>query len=129
MKSFCPHCGSLMMYAGAKPKFCSSCGNELGSFSVSYKKKGQPTREEDEDGNPNVPTPEETNFIPNINSLQVDIQASSPQKHTLGQVLETYSNVKPNESSQDDFSHPQNNVSSEQFLDNFKKEAGTLRQK
>lgn len=121
MKSFCPHCGTQMIYAGAKPNFCSSCGESLNSFSVAHEKKAQPEREEDEDGVPNVP---EVNYVPNINNLDVDIKMPNPQSQTLGQVLENYSNVEPSQNSPSNKTSNTPKVSRKQFLDDFKKEAG-----
>jgi|TARA_R110000824_G_scaffold55613_5_gene153041 predicted RNA-binding Zn-ribbon protein involved in translation (DUF1610 family) len=130
MKSFCPHCGAQMIYSGPKPKFCSSCGENLNSFSSvsNHKKKGQPEREEDEQGNPNLPEPPQ-DYVPNIDSLDIEIQPEISRSCTLGQVLETYSEVQPqNQNLDNSFSTPPSSkVSREQFREQFKKEAGTLR--
>ena len=127
MKSFCPHCGAHVAYAGPKPKFCSSCGDSLSSFSTSHKK---PEKETDEDGNPNVPRPKSEESIPQISSLEIEIQAHPSRAHTLGQILETYSEVQPSPSSLNGTSPPARAViSQEQFLEEFKKEAGSLREK
>ena len=127
MKSFCPHCGAHMAYAGPKPKFCSSCGGSLNSFSTSHKK---PEKEIDEDGNPNVPKPKSEESIPQIDNLEIEIQAHPPRANTLGQILETYSEVQPSPSSLNDASPPTSvRISQEQFLKEFKREAGSLREK
>ena len=127
MKSFCPHCGAHVAYAGPKPKFCSSCGDSLRSFSTSHKK---PEKEIDEDGNPNVPKPKSEESIPQISSLEIEIQAHPSKTHTLGQIFETYSEVKPSPSSFDFASPPAPaRISQEQFLEEFEKEAGSLREK
>ena len=81
MKSFCPHCGSLINYVGAKPKFCSSCGQSLNSFATKIEEVKESTAEVEE-------IEEEEVFIPNISALDVDIQRFEQPKITLGQILE-----------------------------------------
>ncbi len=123
MKSFCPHCGAQSTYSGSKPKFCGSCGDRLDSISISHK-KGQPEKEQDDEGTPNVPEPH-TEKIPDINGLDVEVQSETPRTFTLGQVFESYSNVEP--SSQSSQPSPPQKISKKEFREQFKKEAGTLR--
>jgi len=127
MKSFCSHCGAQSIYSGAKPGFCSSCGESLSSFS-SHKKKGQPEREEDEEGNPNLPEPPREQ-VPDLSNLEIEIQPEISRSCTLGQVLQAYSKVQPQAQNSDSsfLTPPSPRVSREQFREQFKKEAGTLR--
>ena len=81
MKSFCPHCGSLINYVGAKPKFCSSCGQSLNSFAAKVEEVKESTAEVEE-------IEEEEVSIPDISALDVDIQRFEQPKITLGQILE-----------------------------------------
>ena len=83
MKSFCPHCGSLINYVGAKPKFCSSCGQSLNSFATKVEEVKESTAEVEE-----IEEEEEVS-IPNISALDVEIQRFEQPKVTLGQILES----------------------------------------
>ena len=121
MKSFCPHCGTLTNYAGVKPKFCPSCGEALDSFSV--KKKTEPAAEieaEIEDV--------EEDSVPNISELEVEIERYEIPKQTLGQVMENNKDVTP--ANKSNIKMPESpKISQDDFLESFKKEAGTLRRK
>ena len=67
---------------GAKPKFCSSCGQSLNSFATKIEEVKESTAEVEE-----IEEEEEV-FIPNISALDVDIQRFEQPKVTLGQILE-----------------------------------------
>lgn len=118
MKSFCPDCGSLMNYVGAKPKFCSSCGSSLDSLS----KTSQASAPNEEVEN----TEEEIESIPKVDGLEIEIQRYDNRGQTLGNVMETYQNIKPPENNQEN-TEPPRKVDRQQFLDNWQKEAGALR--
>lgn len=121
MKSFCPHCGAQSIYSGPRPKFCGSCGERLDSVSVSHKKA---EIEKEEDNSLNVPEAP-TEKIPDINKLDVEVDSGASKGFTLGQVFESYSNVEPSNQSSQPLNSPQ--ISKEEFREQFKKEAGTLR--
>jgi hypothetical protein len=109
MKTYCLKCGSSTSYAGEKPKFCSSCGSPL---SASANKEIQPKNYEfhedlldDEELNDKVD-------VPNMQGLDIEIE-KTPSNKIIPQTPRVNA--------------PQQ--SSEQIMENFRKEAGTLRNK
>jgi len=125
MKSFCPHCGTLINYVGKKPNFCSSCGQSLNSMVAQTKETPSNIEIEAEfEEEEQI----ETEPLPNLNKLEIDIQVYS-NKQTLGSVMQSSSQSEAN-SPVDDFKAPQApNQSQQDFLKQFQKEAGTQRQK
>tara|TARA_Y100001963_G_scaffold57416_1_gene80375 strand:- start:2109 stop:2474 length:366 start_codon:yes stop_codon:yes gene_type:complete len=121
MKSFCPHCGSLIQYAGPKPKFCSSCGSSLSSFS-----KASETPKVVEE-NQNIDE-EEVESIPDMEGLAFEVQRFE-RKETVGGIMEAYKDIKPPENTQEGKAPTTPKISKEQFLENWKKEAGSIRPK
>ena len=76
--TFCPNCGVKHTYNYSKPKFCSSCGNALGAV-LAQPAKASKTRSieddyEDEDFDPEN---SDTDYVPRITKLQVDIEKDS----------------------------------------------------
>ncbi len=67
---------------GAKPKFCSSCGQSLNSFATKVEEVKESTAEVEEIED------EEEISIPDISALDVEIQRFEQPKVTLGQILE-----------------------------------------
>ena len=67
---------------GAKPKFCSSCGQSLNSFAAKVEEVKESTAEVEE-----IEEEEEVS-IPDISALDVEIQRFEHPKVTLGQILE-----------------------------------------
>ena len=125
MKSFCPHCGTLINYVGKKPNFCSSCGQSLNTM-VAQTKEAPSNIEIEAD----IETEEESEdvYIPNLNKLEVDVEVYS-NKQTLCTVLESSSNSKDG-GVVDDFVEPKPKATSQSdFLKDFQNEAGTLRRK
>lgn len=124
MKTYCLKCGSGTSYAGQKPKFCSSCGNPL---SASANKEIQPKNYEfhedlldDEELNDKVD-------VPNMQGLDIEIEKTPSNKITIGQIMEASSEVEGDIPQTPRVNAPQQ--SSEQIMENFRKEAGTLRNK
>ena len=92
MKSFCPHCGSLINYVGAKPKFCSSCGQSLNSFAATVEEAKESIAEVEE-----IKEEEEEPSIPDISALDVEIQRFELPRVTLGEILEANKDKKSSE--------------------------------
>lgn len=69
-KTYCTSCGSKIEYSLTKPKFCSSCGEPLGSMSHSKIKRTrtEPNDEQAADG-------DSTSYahVPNVGKLQYDV--------------------------------------------------------
>lgn len=136
MKTYCPECGCKMEYAppAKKPNFCSGCGEALG---VVQKKpqpvasKAPPQRkqtddEDDEDGEDYDPT--DATSVPDISGLEFEIIPDKPSGVTLGQIYRAaaLSDSKPQ---RDPTEQSDPGISTEQALEDFRKEAGTLRPK
>jgi hypothetical protein len=78
---FCPSCGTKLEYANAKPNFCVKCGVQLNTSYASNTAQDQPAIVENVDFGE-----DETNSqsIPNINKLQVDLEVDNSKTFTLG---------------------------------------------
>lgn len=116
MKSFCPHCGTLINYVGKKPNFCSSCGQNLNSMVAEKIEPAEPVIAEVEDE-------EEISHVPNVNKLDVDIGFKAPAQ-TLGNVMQTYQDVEPSSIHKESLRPKSPNTTQEQFLQEWKNEAG-----
>ena len=145
MISYCYECGVKLEYpASVKPKFCHNCGSPTGGddgHGSSPKEReaqggccpkgheGVPgvrgIREEDEDENLKVPE--------NLTELEFDLSFAESQTFKLGDIMEQ--SVRENEAG-GEIAGPLNipdrkgkRTSKKKVLDQFKREAGTLRQK
>jgi DNA-directed RNA polymerase subunit RPC12/RpoP len=78
---FCTECGSKVVYSGAKPKFCSSCGSPIGggqskASTVTTKRQTPSIREQMESKRNQTPLAEDEtdiDFVPNISSLDYEV--------------------------------------------------------
>lgn len=107
-KIYCSSCGNPIQYADIKPNFCTKCGSNLGS--------GKPVQNQ-------VKIEPEIEIVqkPSISSLNWDIEIVKPKGEKLQNLaIGEKNNYQQRES---DLS----NLSKEEFLKEFQKEAGTLR--
>ena len=126
MKLYCQQCGNGMTYASSKPKFCSQCGAPISIYSKQKESKNE-NYEFDESLNIEE-DPADLN-IGNMTSLDVDIDPFGIPKQTIGGMLESKSKGEV-PFKMDKFESPNEAVQSdEEFMESFKKEAGTDRQK
>ena len=126
MKLYCQQCGNGMTYASSKPKFCSQCGSPISIYSKQKESKNE-NYEFDESLNIEE-DPADLN-IGNMTSLDVDIDPFGIPKQTIGGMLESKSKGEI-PFKMDKFESPNETVQSdEEFMESFKKEAGTDRQK
>ena len=126
MKSYCPSCGAATEYSGVKPKFCASCGNP---FSVLAKKENKNYEIHEDVQVEEVEDDEEitiTDFS-NISKLEVDIENNTNNSITFGQLAESYSNVQGEVKASNNQRPNTNQQNTEDFLNDFQQEAGTLR--
>lgn len=82
---FCFNCGEKLEYNIAKPKFCSSCGESVGTTQARDKPsrtKVKPTERYEVDENGFIDYDE----LPNISKLEFDIEQFGEQM-TLGKML------------------------------------------
>ena len=137
MKRYCPDCGSPTEYSVKKPLFCSSCGNPFEkNTQVSQpvvqkvqlqkptiaKKTHTPTVDIDEDYD--IDGDDETIArMPNISKIQVETVAENPKRGVkLKELIGTGENSKRNK-----IKNKVKKVSNKQILEDFAKEAGSLR--
>lgn len=129
MKKYCTECGQPSEYISLRPKFCQNCGN---AFDPLVRVKQQNSKgsvapapakldvEEniDDDGE------DEPTHVPNISSLEVEIE--SPKNE--GVSLKSIMSGSPQGESLFARELPES-LSREEFLEQFKREAGSLRSK
>ncbi len=78
---YCAECGKKHEYNFAKPNFCSSCGNSFGA--AKSKKINQPDPQKEYGDGEDIDDDDEHEFfsnstrVPNIKSIQVDIETHS----------------------------------------------------
>ena len=127
MKIYCPQCGSPTAYAGAKPKSCSSCGNALSALAKKEKEEQKNYEiHEDIDVEEN---PSESLNLDNMNALQVEINYQQNNKVTFGQLMKDSADAELD--GDINFTEKQSvpQRSPDQIMQDFQKEAGTLRNK
>jgi len=144
LKVYCTECGSPTSYTSAKPKFCSACGNAFDKVVVnknqSIIKQEPPKRiipkvesksnleyEEHDDYDDNE---EDINYVPDINGLDCQIEASKKPKIKLGDVIGT-AEKQNNEIKikSKKLTKSQQKIENKKFMEEWKREAGSLRQK
>lgn len=97
---FCTECGNKMLYSGAKPKFCSSCGTPMGS---TLRKNAKPESEitsaskppsirEQIEAKRSMPklSEDETDIssVPHIDSFECDFTSSGNVTYKFEEILE-----------------------------------------
>ena len=123
MKMYCPKCGSGSSFNMTKPKFCQECGESFsGTASEQPIKKRKTIAKKIEQV---VPEIEKKETIPeNINKLEFDTIGTLQVKgSSIGQLVGTSDGAETYKREQD----PEVNLNREEFLKQFKKEAGTSR--
>ncbi len=76
MKVYCPTCGSGTHYTMTKPKFCSLCGEAFSALSKTAAKRVFKANPQNPMATIQEEVEEEEFRMPDINELDVDIQAS-----------------------------------------------------
>lgn len=135
MKKYCMKCGSPTDFSMIKPKFCSSCGNsfEIGlgvdiipQAKKSFTKIPQPPEniadiDYDDDN-------DEVTEVPNISEINCDYEVKKHQGVKFKSIIDN-----PIPPSSVKASRPKGKKMSKkevkEFLDSFKKEAGSIRPK
>lgn len=80
---FCTECGSKVVYSGAKPKFCSSCGSPIGgaqsqASEQTTKKKMPSIKEQIQAKKSQTPLAEDEtdiDYVPNISSFDYEVSS------------------------------------------------------
>jgi hypothetical protein len=80
--TYCSSCGHKMDYTLQKPKFCSECGQPLGTLESKAKSKAEDIAPDNLD-----PEGSEVYEVPEIQSFQYEIEHDQSQSFTLGTLL------------------------------------------
>ena len=124
MKLYCQQCGNGMTFASLKPKFCSQCGSPISIYS---KQKELKNKNYDFDESLDIEEDPSDLNIGNMTSLQVDIEPLHIPRQSLSSIIESQpeGNTPFKRDIYETSSGPEQ--SSEDFMEEFKKEAGTQR--
>jgi hypothetical protein len=137
LKLYCPECGNPTSYSVSKPKFCSNCGNsfektiinkiqtEKPSFNKIQPSKKVIARNE-EDFDDDEDDFQEINYVPDIKKLDCDIIESKKQNLKIKDIIGT---ADPIDNSQRNKTKKLSKTERKKFLEEFQKEAGSLRPK
>lgn len=120
LKVYCMDCGKPAEYTMEKPKFCQSCGSPFDkkTNALSISKKVEPKQEIEE--------PEEEERIPNIKKLDFDVVIYEAKATSIKDLAQySMSAGEPGERIAPEVGQ----ISTKDFLEQFQKEAGTLRNK
>ena len=128
MKLYCTKCGGATAYTSEKPKFCSSCGTPFGGAIAAAptrkraEKKPLPENEYEEED-----FEEDAEFvIDNLESLDVEIDTFREKGVKFGEALGAHSGQDVGDLNRE--ADPLAVASEEEFVKQFKKEAGTINQ-
>lgn len=122
MKVYCQDCGSPNEYLTKKPNFCQGCGQSFAKgVSPVVKKNQAPAVEVDYDADSDDLDDSKLS-VPDIDSLQVDIQVDKHVGINIKQVMGTQNNGEAQFDRE-----PDEVQSSENFLESFRREAGSIK--
>lgn len=148
LKIYCQDCGSPTAYSDIKPKFCSSCGKSFHKNMIINKVQPQkPTTtkpqnikinkpvlraEDEEDDNYEDDEQESTANIPNISRIDFEIADIKPNKIKMGEIISNISEESLFSDTEFKTSKAKKNkkpykVKNQDFINQFKAEAGSLR--
>ena len=108
-KVYCSNCGNAIQYSDIKPNFCQKCGTNLNSGRTQINAMPQPKIEIIEEV-----------VRPKVNNLNWDIEIEKPKGIKL-------KDLAKGEKANFESRYNQEDISKEEFLKQFQKEAGTLR--
>ena len=127
MNIYCKSCGAPNAYGSKKPKFCNNCGAPLGGEAKAsapvkkqVKPQKQPVPQESYDYEDDI---DDSPQIPNISRLEADIDTGQMRGVKLGEIAGTAS------AEEETYIRPQddNKITSEQALEQLKREGGSIR--
>ena len=126
MKAYCVNCGSLLEFpAGKKPNFCFSCGANTTTGKITAHKPATESPQPKE--KVSFDDEEEELSVPDISKLDFDIQGSlKVSKSSIGDI------VSVSDGNEDSYIPTEirtkgPRISKKKFMEQFKKEAGSLR--
>lgn len=121
MNIYCPNCGQLHSFSSQKPNFCIDCGTGMTTKASSIKQSNLEVEEDVGDESEIIATKQDV--IPLLENLQIEMTGGYRKTLKLGDIARGGKRVK---------SEPMpkgKRVSKKEFLENFKKEAGSVREK
>jgi hypothetical protein len=145
LKLYCTECGSPTSYSASKPKFCSSCGTSFDKLVVNKVMLQKPTADkpvapkkisprlqkatntQDEDTDPDFDDPEDDiTKMPSIRRLDVEIDQGYPQAQQRTKIGDIVGSSK-NAAKREKIKGKTTKADRRKFLEDFQKEAGSLR--
>ena len=125
MKTYCSKSAAGTSYNMQKPKFCQSCGSPFGKKIVAQtKRKPQKPALVDEEKRAELIDTEDFRLSENVNKLEFDMIGSLKVK---GTTVGTIAGTLDPENIEKRTSDVQPKITEEQFLEDFRREAGTSR--
>jgi hypothetical protein len=132
MKRYCSDCGSPTEYTIKKPIFCSNCANPFEKIAQTAQPILQKALEQKRTiaKKQYIPEPElidyddEIHELPDISNLEIESEGETPKKGVkLGSILGTETSAHNKEKNK----IKEKKTSKKQILEDFAKEAGSLR--
>lgn len=148
LKIYCQDCGAPTSYSESKPKFCSSCGKPFDKNLVvnqvllqkptitkpqELKVKKPILKAEDYDDEDDIYDDEGTASVPDINKLDFDVADLRPSKIKMRDIISDIPDEalagkdQPKTMQKSKKSKKVQKTKNQEFLKQFKAEAGTLR--
>ena len=123
-KIFCMQCGNKHEYTDRPPRFCSECSNPFNSSSTATTNKTTPkptviVNQIDDDNDNDDDTGAE---VPKIDKLDIEIDIRQ-KKETIGNLVGTSKSGQ----GQEFLRPPPKKMSKKKVLEQFRREAGTIR--
>lgn len=143
LKIYCQDCGAPTVYSNSKPKFCSSCGKPFDkNIVVNQVQLQKPTLirsenfkktliDDDDIYDEDDASYEDVKNVPNINKIDFEISELSHKKIQMKDILpniqEETQASKEEKIKKIKQSRKGSKIKDQEFLNQFKAEAGTLR--
>lgn len=143
LKIYCTDCGSPTSYTSAKPKFCSACGTPFDKLVVNKvllqkntvdqpkpQRRILPTLEkkavaENYEGDDDDSDYSDVNHVPEINNLDIEIEKNPISNKTkIGDIIGSAKSPSKREKIK---GKPTTKADRKKFLEDFKREAGSIR--
>jgi hypothetical protein len=127
MKTYCPDCGAKIEFASKKPNFCPNCGNGIAANKTPS--KPTPTNEKSAVAETSLGFDmgdgQEPLAFQSLKQLEYDFEPDSQTSETLGSIFQNASmDIEPTVDSPIG-----EGQTAQQNMEQFKAEAGTLREK
>jgi hypothetical protein len=119
---YCQSCGTPHEYTTKKPNFCQNCGFQFNaSIAKNIPQESQKLTSRDEEDEYYDDEEESEDVVPDIKDLDIDIEVNPQRGYKIREIAGTASSSEGFEREREP------RVSREEFLNSFKKEAGSMR--